>query len=46
MLKKPSSNKKALIGAQKTLPAGLRKAILAAPTKMLKPAALKLYKKK
>ena len=37
-------NKKALVGKQKNLPAGLRQAILNSPAKMLKPAAMKMMK--
>ena len=36
--------KKALVGKQKNLPAGLRQAILDSPAKMLKPAAMKMMK--
>ena len=39
-----SPNKKALVGKQKRLPAGLRQAILDSPAKMLKPTAMKMMK--
>jgi hypothetical protein len=42
---KKSAMKKALVGKQKNLPAGLRKAILASPSKMLKPAAMKMMQR-
>tara|TARA_R100000951_G_scaffold101800_1_gene93508 strand:- start:322 stop:504 length:183 start_codon:yes stop_codon:yes gene_type:complete len=45
MIKK-SPAKKALVGKQKNLPKELRDKILASPAKMLKPAALKMMKKK
>ena len=41
-LKKKSAMPKALVGKQKNLPKELRDKILAAPAKMLKPAAMKL----
>ena len=44
MMKK-SPVKKPLKGSQNTLPANLQKAILAAPSKMLKPSAMKMMKK-
>lgn len=43
---KKSPAKKALVGKQKNLPKELRDKILASPAKMLKPAALKMMKKK
>ena len=43
---KKAPTKKALVGKQANLPKELRDKILASPEKMLKPAAMKMMKKK
>ena len=43
---KKAPMKKALVGKQANLPKELRDKILASPGKMLKPAAMKMMKKK
>jgi len=45
-MKKKSPAKKPLVGKQKNLPEGLKKKILAAPSKMKKGSSMKMMKKK